>query len=284
MTIYAIPCNGVAECQDDADESWLCTDSNYLVFFVLCFLAITVLLATVWKWYTLRKLAKQVKKGDEQSEALQIFKITPRMVQENHCKRKLNVILWRNYMINKHEERIEQSQQFWKAELELHNNNKAETVACLKNYLKQIVYKTLFEDNNPGLFRRKAYRLEKKMKKLDGPTMGWLRWVMKKVANISAIYVDLFKDLYLGILILIIVGGLTSILTFPTKLTSVVVMATFTSVFGPLLISNLVLAIDRIEESKEDLSLQGKLLMLLKTMALSLANPILIINEKGEHL
>ena len=197
MTIYAIPCNGVAECQDNADESWLCTDSNHLVFFVLGFLAITVALATVWKWYTLRKLAKQVKIGDEESEVLQIFKITPRMVQENHrnkkSKRKLNVILWRNNMINKHEERIKQSQNFWKAELELHNNNKAETVACLKNYLKQMVYKTLFEDSNPGLCRRKAYPLEKKMKKLDGPTMGWLRWVIKKVSNIASIYVDFFK-------------------------------------------------------------------------------------------
>ena len=89
--------------------------------------------------------------------------------------------------------------------------------------------------------------------------------------------------MYLGVLILIIVGGLTSILTFPTKLTSVVVLATFTSVFGPLLISNLVLAIDRIEESKKDFSLQGKLFILLKTLILSLVNPILIINEKGEH-
>ena len=121
------------------------------------------------------------------------------------------------------------------------------------------------------------------MKKLDGPTLGWLRWVMKKVANISAIYVDLLKDLYLAVLILVIVGGVTSILTFPTKLTSVVVMATFTSVFGPLLISNIVLAINRLEESKEDLSLQGKLWICVKTVTLSLVNPILIINEKGEH-
>ena len=106
---------------------------------------------------------------------------------------------------------------------------------------------------------------------------------MKKVANISAIYVDLLKDLYLAVLILVIVGGVTSILTFPTKLTSVVVMATFTSVFGPLLLSNLVLAINRLEESKEDLSLQGKLWICVKTVTLSLVNPILIINEKGEH-
>ena len=90
------------------------------------------------------------------------------------------------------------------------------------------------------------------------------------------------KDLYLAVLILVIVGGVTSILTFPTKLTSVVVMATFTSVFGPLLISNMVLAINRLEESKEE-SLQGKLWTFIKTMALSLANPILIITEKGKH-
>ena len=186
-------------------------------------------------------------------------------------------------MINEHEERIKQNKVFWRTELEIHNNNKSETVACLKNCLKKSVYKTLYGDNKPGLVCRKGYRLEKKMKELEGPKMGWLRWVMKKVANIATIYVDLFKDLYLCTLILIIVGGVTSIWYFPTKLTSVVVLSTFTSVFGPLLISNLVLAIDRIEDSKENLGLQGKLWIILKTMALSLANPILIINEKGEH-
>ena len=287
MTTYAVPCNGKVECQEDADESWLCTDSKYLLFTLLGFLAITVALATIWKWYTLREVTKKIKIVDEESKALPIFRITPRMVQENHhnknSKRKQNVILWRNNMINEHEERIRQSEIFFRTELELHNNNKSETVACLKNCLKKNVYKTLYEDNNPGFVRRKAYRLEKKMKKLEGTKMGWLRWVMKKVANIATIYVDLFKDLYFGILILIIVGGVASIWYFPTKLTSVVVLSTFTSVFGPLFISNLVLAIDRIEGSEENLGLQGKLRIILKTMALSLANPILIINEKGEH-
>ena len=47
MTTYAVPCNGKVECQEDADESWLCTDSKYLLFTLLGFLGITVALATI---------------------------------------------------------------------------------------------------------------------------------------------------------------------------------------------------------------------------------------------
>ena len=73
---------------------------------------------------------------EKDSEAENIFEITPEMVQEHHLdkksKRKLNVLLWKNIRINTHEERIVQSRSFWSAALALHKDNKAETVACLK--------------------------------------------------------------------------------------------------------------------------------------------------------
>ena len=185
--------------------------------------------------------------------------------------------------INTHEERIIQSQNFWRAELKLHNNNKAETVACLKNCLKSSLYSTLYEDNFPGLFRRKAPRLEKKLKTIDSSKMSWMRWLLNKVGNIASYYVDFFKDFYLGGSILVVIGGVTSILTFPTKLTSVVVFCLFLTVFGPLFVANLDLAIEKIERSKKSLTFGQKVWIIVKTLALSGVNPILIINKKGEH-
>ena len=224
---------------------------------------------------------------DKHSEAENIFEITPEMVQEHHVnkksKRKLNVLLWKNIRINTHEERIVQSLNFWSAELALHNNNKAETVACLKNCLKNSLYSTLYEDIFPGFVRLNAPRLEKKLKIIDLTKMSWMRWLLKKVGNIASYYVDFFKDFYLGTSILVIIGGPTSILFFPTKLTSVVVLSIFSTVFGPLLIANLDLALEEIEKSKKNLSFRQKVWMIVKTIALSGVNPILIINKKGKH-
>ena len=209
------------------------------------------------------------------------------MVEGHHKnkkkKRKLNIILWKNMRINTHEERIIQSQNFWRAELQLHNNNKTETVACLKNCLKSSLYKTLFEDNFPGLFRRKAPRLEKKLQTIDSTKMSWMRWLLKKVGNIASYYVDFFKDVYLGTSILVVIGGVFSLIMFPTKLTSVVVICLFLTVLGPLFVANLDLAIEKIETSQKTLNFGQKVWIIVKTLALSGVNPILIINKKGEH-
>ena len=35
MYTIAVPCDGKIECKDAADESWLCTDQNILIYTVL---------------------------------------------------------------------------------------------------------------------------------------------------------------------------------------------------------------------------------------------------------
>ena len=280
----AVPCNGVPECDGEEDEGWLCSDSKYVVYALLGFLGALVLFATLLKWRTQRKIRAKNKSEERESKAVKIFEITPEMVEGHHknkkTRRKLNILLWKNMRINTHKERIIQSQNFWRAELKLHNNNKAETVACLKNCLKSSLYSTLYEDNFPGLFRRKAPRLEKKLKAID---VSWMRWLLKKVGNIASYYVDFFKDFYLGVSILVVIGGVFSIIMFPTKLTSVVVICLFLTVLGPLLVANFNLAIEKIETSQKKLNFGQKVWIIVKTLALSGLNPILIINKKGEH-
>ena len=292
MDTVAVPCNDIPECHGGVDEGWLCSDSNYVIYALLGFLGALLAFATLLKLKTHRKITAKnkfslVKLEEKDSEAEDIFEIATEIVQEHHVnntlKRKLNFILWKNMMINTHEERIVQSRNFWSAELALHNNNKAETVACLKNCLKNSLYSTLYEDIFPGFVRLNAPRLEKKLKIIDLTKMSWMRWLLKKVGNIASYYVDFFKDFYLGTSILVIIGGPTSILFFPTKLTSVVVLSIFSTVFGPLLIANLDLALEEIEKSKKNLSFRQKVWMIVKTLALSGVNPILIINKKGKH-
>ena len=35
MDTIAVPCDGKVECQDAADELWLCTDQNYVLYALL---------------------------------------------------------------------------------------------------------------------------------------------------------------------------------------------------------------------------------------------------------
>ena len=287
MDTVAVPCNGIPECHGRVDEGWLCSNSDYVIYALLGSLGALLAFATLLKWKTQRKITAKSKLEEKDSDAENIFEITPEMVQEHHVnkklKRKLNVLLWKNMMINTHEERIVQSKIFWRAAMKLHNNNKAETVACFKNCLKSSLYSTLFEDNFPGFVRRNAPRLEKKLKRINLTKMSWMRWLLKKVGHISSYYVDFFKDFYLGTSILVIIGGPASIIFFPTKLTSVVVLTIFSTVLGPLLITNLDLAIEKIEGSSQNLNFQQKVWIILKTLVLSGVNPIMIINKKGEH-
>ena len=287
MDTVAVPCNDIPECHGGVDEGWLCSDSNYVVYALLGFLGALLVFATLLKWKTQRKITAKNKSEENESKNVKIFKITPEMVEECHknkkSKRKLNMILWKNMKINTHEERIIQSQHFFTAELHIHNQNKAETVACLKNCLKNNLCKIIFEDNLPGFFRRKAPRLEKKLQKIDSSKMSWMRWLLKKVGHIAAYYVDFFKDFYLGVSILVVIGGVPSLLWFPTKLTSVVVISLFLTVFGPLFVANLDLAIEKIEKSNLEFNIVQKIWIIVKTLALSGVNPILIINKKGEH-
>ena len=63
-------------------------------------------------------------------------------------------------------------------------------------------------------------------------------WLLNKVKTISSIYIDICKDTFLMVSILVIIGGPTSFFLFPTKLTSVVVYCFATTIVGPLVCSS----------------------------------------------
>ena len=108
--------------------------------------------------------------------------------------------------------------------------------------------------------------------------MSWLRWLWRKAHQIATIYIDMVKDSYLCISIFVIMGGISSLQQYPTRLTSVVVCSLFFSIVVPMLTSSLILAIDRIEKEEGEKKLK-KIWILIKTMSCMIVNPLLIINE-----
>ena len=211
------------------------------------------------------------------------FFISPETVELTHygvySKNLVNVELLKNKYKNTQNDRIEENIKFMEIEKKLHKGSQSETILCLKNCLYPSIYKTVYEDNNPGIVRRILPCVEIISERLEADNLKWLRWLVVKARRISTIYIDLFKDLYLAVLIFVLIGGIQALTLFPTKMTSVVVICLLTSVFVPMLLSSIILAMDKIGQSKVNLKLTQKFWMFFKCLLLSPINPLLLMNN-----
>ena len=106
----------------------------------------------------------------------------------------------------------------------------------------------------------------------------WLLWILKKIKETLSIYFDLFKDVYLLCIILITIGGFQALVSFPTKLTSVLVYSLSASIIIPIVFSSLSLALQRVEEEKllagGGVALLKKMAIISKTLSISVMNPL----------
>ena len=107
---------------------------------------------------------------------------------------------------------------------------------------------------------------------------------MKIMQNLRSIIIlevkllDIFKDLGLSILILRLIGGPQAVSDFPSKFGSVVVISMFASIFIPMLISSLHLAVNNFDMfiSKRNIkvSMNSKLRTWLVTALIFLLSPL----------
>ena len=211
------------------------------------------------------------------------IKISPEMVIGSHeddgTKQNMNATLYRNLRFNSEEKRIRINKNYMRLELEMHNGLLPETVACMKNNLHSIIYKAVHEDNFPGFVQKNLPIIGRIKNKIEEEKYTWLCWIFRKVKMISRVYVDLFKDIALTASILYINGGITSLIYFPTKMTSVVIFSLTASIIIPLLLSGLSFGVGLIQESQEDLKFQQKVWPIVKSLLLCGIQPLLINNE-----
>ena len=162
-------------------------------------------------------------------------------------------------------------------EVEHHGGDEVEAKNCMKSHLHLSVYKIVYEEKFPGITRRYFHKIEIFMNDLENNSLAW--WVLSKVRQVFTIYLDIFKDFYISLIIFNVSGGFVSLLAFPTKLTSVVFYCFLLSILLPLLISSYVLARDKTKQLGPSATRKQKLGIYTKTMALSIINPMLIVNE-----
>merc|ERR1719318_2213886 len=276
MMTVATVCDGIEECEGGRDENWICTNNKIPFYGVLVFSFLILSFVFASKWFRQKKL---------KIEAVNINALLPKldedMFLENHGEQKfgnsINVILKRTILLDHKDARILTNRQYYNLELGAHGGDVAKTKCCIKNYLDPSIFQTVVEDIEPGLIRKFTPWLETFLEKID--ERKWMRWLLRKVKEVSTIYIDLSKDFLLVISITMAIGGISSLIDFPTKLTSIVVFCFLASILFPLLMSSLLLAEEAIDESTESSSRKEKIYIFMKFILLSFLNPMILIDQ-----
>ena len=281
MLTLATPCDGMAECLHSDDESWLCTDKQRVIWILLACLAVMIAILTTLKYqrHVKRNIGGVVNCSAETEDFMKIFQRTDfsKAYDDKGFWKNLNVIVLYHKWVLPESRRVDLSHETYHVIVQHFGGNDAEAKNCMKKNLHHSVYKIVHEDKFPGIMRRYSHRLELFLEGLENRSVLW--WVLSNVRQCFTIYLDIFKDFYIAMIVFTVSGGFIALFTFPTKLTSVVFFCFIFTILLPLLISSHVLARDRIQQLGPSATRKEKMWTYTKTVSLSLLNPLLIVNE-----
>ena len=272
-------CDGSVECEDGLDEWWLCTDNKIIIYVVF---AISFAILIVWIILKCRKQRNKLSAGPIQQEpgkAKEDMAVLLTKRDEKDFWLKVNFQVLRNQFLEDEDERAETNKMLYDNEDSKQGFNVSKTKCSLKQNLELEACKIVLDDAFPGCTKKITKRIKplKKLQKIGNKWM-WITWTLKKIKEILVNYVDIFKDVYLLMIIFITIGGFRALILFPTKMTSVLVYCLCGSIVLPILISSLGLALQRIEDEKsemeEHLSVRKRAKIIAKTLATSLMNPL----------
>ena len=140
------------------------------------------------------------------------------------------------------------------------------------NFIEEMWPKQDFASREPenGLMTRYCLRmpsLDVSVETLQAQRICWTELTNRDGHTTSSkrlkqyiIYIDICKDTFIMVSILIIIGGLTSLYKFPTKLTSIVVYCQLATIVLPLAYSSILCAKRELKMKQEKNTFWGKLL------------------------
>ena len=280
MKLVAVACDGVEECEDGEDESWLCSNSS-VPFYGTMFVCVILLLSLIV--YKLLKGSFSENVDDFNPLVLPDI-LNPDTFKSNHNEKKfrdeINLFIQISKVVDSKSDRIAKNQKLYDLESKFHGDNISEIKLCLKNTLEWSNAKILIEDAFPGFVRRNLEFIENIFESLDKQNLSY--WILNKVKTIFNIYLDICKDSSLMITIMYIIGGPTSLYYFPTKLTSVVIYCFMGTIIMPLVCSS-ILHTQRELKNQKEIPFYAKLLKYCYSFIVSPIRPLLLAESYEEN-
>merc|ERR1711994_270261 len=134
-----------------------------------------------------------------------------------------------------------------------------------------------------GVLERKAPKLRMMIDKIE-ENENYIRF--NNIASLIFTMVEISKDFILAFTILIMTGGPSALLSFPTKFTSTIVLCLLVTIFLPLAFSTLGLAMDDPEVILKPYKISNRFnrfTIQAFVFIFSILNPILMVNSKNEN-
>ena len=293
MEIVATACNYDIECHDLSDES-RCSDEVSKDILIATTVGVAVL-------YLLIKYSRRIYMSlteRRQKTQLNIESQDPETVlkrlEENYevpdVLEEVNAYLFFIIFSETKKRRIKICSSFYEKMEEIHSNEKSVIHFNMKNKLDPLIVHYIIDSKFPGMKQKSINLIEEifgefltKIEDLITQTR-WLSsifYTLKRIISIEFKYIDMFKDIFLTIYIMVLSGGPWAVVTYYTNFTSVIVMVMVASIVIPSFLSSLYLLINSPHLvytflGVKKVTLKTKIFIFPLVLLMSVVNPILL--------
>ena len=288
MPTLATACDGNVECSDWSDEISCQKQSlsTYLLIGTVMFISIA---------YLALKYSRKSQKLTSISNGIttpveSILFIFEKHHDEAGVIAEVNTYLFHIIHTHTTDEIKEICKKFFDLEAKIYDNDEAKIYHSLHQRLDPFLVMQINEAVYPGLTQKTINILEKCFcsrfitRAMDKVTKTpWLKALISNLVTITKIafhYADVFKDTFLTVTLLNIIGGPSSILMYPTQFSSVIVLGLSASIILPTFASSLHLAINN-PTLLFNFKVRRSIIVVI-CMVCSFLSPILLINHHEE--
>ena len=247
------PCDGVVECSDASDEV-VCKKQNLQTYLQIGTSLLILGIYLVLKYPCRKDKKSKIFIPAEEKPLQKLLQDFETHLDETETIGNVNTYLFHVLFSKPADEAKDIYKQFYEVMAKVHDNDKSKIVHSLHQHLHPQLVDEILNAALPGLKQRGIDCLEwifcsRWITNFHNLVIRkeWLSEVISTIftmIKITSNYVDIFKDTFLMVSLMQIVGGPYAVLLYPTKFSSAIVLGLAASIVLPLLASSLQIAIN----------------------------------------